>query len=485
MNNNKKLLITILLISIISFINVNAEEKNGWTGDNNDYYYVDGVALTGHQTIDGEKYYFEQDGKMHKYFLKENGKIYYYGYGTGQLKYGWSIIGEDRYYSNKKGEVLTGHQTIDGQKYYFEQDGKMHKYFLTENGKIYYYGYGSGQLKYGWSTIGENRYYSNEKGEVLTGYQTIDGQKYYFEQDGKMYKGFKKEENGKIYYYGINSGQLKYGWSRIKNDIYYSNDNGEILTDYQTINGKNYYFEQDGKMYKGFKTNDDGKKYYYDEQEGYLNYGWKIINGDLYYSNELGEIVTGEVTIDSKKYVFSNNGVFVKKQIEPTYYMQTDDRWAKIRLGNRLFKSTGCAPTSMAMAFTGILNKTILPIDVGNYLYYNTNEYNHYTIGSSGLAIVYASNNYGIKYTPITSKEELKIALLKGNIVFAAMGNGKFATAKWNHAIILHNYSNNSTIAYDPLKPENNGWVSLEQLWNEQSKDPDDSRGGSNFYELK
>jgi len=118
-------------------------------------------------------------------------------------------------------------------------------------------------------------------------------------------------------------------------------------------------------------------------------------------------------------------------------------------------------------------------------LYYNTNEYNHYTVGSSGLAITYASNNYGIKYTPIKTKEELKIALLKGNIVFAAMGNGKFATEKWNHAIVLHDYSNNMTYAFDPLKIENNGWVGIDQLWNEQSKDPDDSRGGSNFYELK
>ena len=71
-----------------------------------------------------------------------------------------TIVDNDKYYSNEKGEVLTGHQTIDGAKYYFEKNGKMYRYFLEENGKIYYYGYGSGQLKYGWSEIDNDRYYS-------------------------------------------------------------------------------------------------------------------------------------------------------------------------------------------------------------------------------------------------------------------------------------------------------------------------------------
>ena len=71
--------------------------KNGWVEENGDtYYYINDVALTGHQEIDGYKYYFESDGKMHRNFLTENGKIYYYGYGTGRLKYGWSSIGNDR-----------------------------------------------------------------------------------------------------------------------------------------------------------------------------------------------------------------------------------------------------------------------------------------------------------------------------------------------------------------------------------------------------
>ena len=45
------------------------------------------------------------------------------------------------------------------------------------------------------------------------------------------------------------------------------------------------------------------------------------------------------------------------------------------------------------------------------------------------------------------------------------------------------NYRNNNIMIY-PLKEYNNGWVSIDQLIREQSIDPDDYRGGSNFYML-
>ena len=195
----------------------------------------------------------------------------YYNTQTGMLEIGWFTVDNDKYYSNEEGEIQTGHQTIDGYKYYFDSDGKMFKMFLYENDKIYYYGYGTGQLKYGWSTIGEDRYYSNSKGEIQTGHQTIDGQKYYFDSDGKMFKGFRIENNN-TYYYGMGTGQLKYGWSYIGDKTYYSNyegilqkgdlyidnnwysfnDDYSLKTGWQTINGKTYYFYADGSKARYF-----------------------------------------------------------------------------------------------------------------------------------------------------------------------------------------------------------------------------------------
>ena len=281
----------------------------------------------------------------------------------------------------------------------------------------------------------------------------------------------------------MGTGQLKYGWSYIGEDTYYSNKNGEIQIGHQTIDGYKYYFDEEGKMYKGFLP-ENGKVYYYGMGTGQLKYGWSIIGETVYYSNDRGEIQTGHQIIDNISYEFDSNGKLYKRQMIPIYYNQKDYRWKNIMYGIRTFGSTGCAPTSMAMAFTSIKGREILPTEIGNYLYYETQEYNRYTIGSSGLAIVYATDRYGVKRIPLKSSDELKIALARGHIVYATMGNGRYATLFWNHAIILFNYNNGNTYAYDPLKEYNNGWVSIDQLIREQSIDPDDYRGGSNFYML-
>ena len=172
-------------------------------------------------------------------------------------------------------------------------------------------------------------------------------------------------------------------------------------------------------------------------------------------------------------------------QIVPKYYMQNDPRWAYNVYGLSTMKGTGCAPTSMAMAFDSILGRTVLPTDVANYLYNYTDQFNRRMKGTSGYGIIYASNYFRVKYTPLHSMEDLKNALSSGKIVFAAMGEGKFATKYYNHAIVLFEYDGLHTLAYDPLDSGKNGVVLIQQVWNERSKDFDDYSGGSDFYSLE
>ena len=139
----------------------------------------------------------------------------------------------------------------------------------------------------------------------------------------------------------------------------------------------------------------------------------------------------------------------------------------------------------MAMAFTEILGREILPNNIADYLYNNTREFNKDTKGTSGLGIIYATNNYHIKRTGINSKEELDTALQDGKIVFAAMGPGTYGTPLWNHAIILNDYNNGMTHSYDPLYPSKNIWIDTSTVWSQRSTDPDDYRGGSVFYGLE
>lgn len=221
-------------------------------------------------------------------------------------------------------------------------------------------------------------------------------------------------------------------------------------------------------------------------------YGWLdwAKNGEIagvnHYSIQAIQIKL-YLKVETEKNALPTKKHYIEKvKYIPVYYMQKDSRWNKIYYGNYQFGSTGCAPTSMAMAFTGILGRTILPTEIANYLYNYTNEFNKKTQGSSGLAIVEASKHYNIKRTALKDKDEIIEALKDGKIVYTAMGNGKFAKPTYNHAIILYGYNTNGTTnAYDPLKQFNNGQVSIDLLWNEQSKDEDDYSGGSNFHSLE
>ena len=166
------------------------------------------------------------------------------------------------------------------------------------------------------------------------------------------------------------------------------------------------------------------------------------------------------------------------------YYNQHDGRWDKIRYGLSIFGNNGCTPTALAMAFSGILGREILPTEIGNYLY-NTGTFNRYTKGTNGLGIIYATDNYHIKRSPINNLNDLNNALESGKMVYAAMGNGIYGTTRWNHAIILYNYSDGKTYSTDPLNTNNNRWIETSTVWNQRSVDRDDYRGGAVFYALE
>ena len=68
------------------------------------FYYRNGKALTGWQTIGKQNYYFNTDGVMHEGWKEGN---------TGKW-YCWTIPG-----------TAAGWREIDGKWYYFNEDGSM------------------------------------------------------------------------------------------------------------------------------------------------------------------------------------------------------------------------------------------------------------------------------------------------------------------------------------------------------------------------
>ena len=441
----KKLLL--FLTVIILCITTNVYAFTGWkTTKSKTYYYNNDVKYTGLKTIDGEKYYFNSLGVLQKNKL--------------------IIIKSNKYYVNSSGIVEYGWKTLDGKKYYFDlETGKALKGYQTIDEKSYYFNTDTCTLRIGWQTIGNDKFYSDSEGVVKTGWQEIDGKKYYFNTDSpyQAYRGYKTID-GNLYFFNDSNGNLRVGWEKYKNKRYYSDSNGIVQKGKITIDGVEHSLNEN-KPYEAISgvKEIDGKKYVFDEY-GTLAKGKTIIFGNEYYSDD--------------------NGEFINIRYIPKYYKQKDSKWTNKKFGKYTFGSTGCSPTSMAMAFQSILEREVLPTEVGEYLYKNTNQYNRIYCGTSGKGIIYASKQYGVEVKPIKSKSKLKDYLDKGYIVYASMQNGKFATKYWNHAIIMYDLKDNTTYALDPLIKSNNGYVSIDLIWKEKNTDPDDLLGGSAIYAL-
>ncbi len=104
----------------------------GWAkNDAGQYlYYKDDKALTGTQTIDGAKYFFETNGTLKTGWVKDGDNWRYYS-GNKALT-GWWDIGSDSakktYYFTKDGLMVSGKWLeIDGKWYYFYTDGALAK----------------------------------------------------------------------------------------------------------------------------------------------------------------------------------------------------------------------------------------------------------------------------------------------------------------------------------------------------------------------
>lgn len=95
---------------------------------------------------------------------------------------GWSYINGNLYYFDENGNQAYGWQTINDKLYYFNQWGRMVSGWILISGNWYYFDVNDGMQK-GW--ILNNAYYLNEDGIMLSGWQTIDDAQYYFDGSGK------------------------------------------------------------------------------------------------------------------------------------------------------------------------------------------------------------------------------------------------------------------------------------------------------------
>ena len=98
-----KKIMAVLVAALTLSVGILAFMPNGWRKSDGEYsYYRLGRKTTGKVEIDGDWYFFNEEGIMHTGWLKESGRDYYYG---------------------TDGRLVTGYREINGVEYYFSENG--------------------------------------------------------------------------------------------------------------------------------------------------------------------------------------------------------------------------------------------------------------------------------------------------------------------------------------------------------------------------
>ena len=81
-----------------------------------------------------------------------------------------------------------GWQEIDGQRFFYDENGLPHSGWLDDGGVRYYLDENGAPMT-GWLELDTGRYYMNEDGSMHTGWLELDGARYYLKPDGTMARG--------------------------------------------------------------------------------------------------------------------------------------------------------------------------------------------------------------------------------------------------------------------------------------------------------
>ena len=216
------------------------------------YFGADGTAVSGWQSIGGDKYYFypeshdmaygrvQIDGK--NYFLNTPGAN-----ADGRMQHGgWiydSIYGK-WLYATSNGELLTGWQNIDGTWYYFNEYGVMLTGWVNDSG-TWYYANASGAMVTGWLNVGSTWYYLDGSGAMsANSWRSLGGSWYWFGDSGAMATGWR--QIGGAWYYFSGSGAMAHdSWV----GDYYLQSSGAMATNAWI---GSYYVGEDGKWIPGY-----------------------------------------------------------------------------------------------------------------------------------------------------------------------------------------------------------------------------------------
>ncbi|MDD6384673.1 MAG: GBS Bsp-like repeat-containing protein, partial [Streptococcus hyointestinalis] len=183
-----------------------------------------------------------------------------------------------------------------------------------------------------------------------------------------------------------------------------------------------------------------------------------------------------QVENGNSNFLVANTFTVDRVNYKTPYYRQRDPRWASKVYGLSNLDKTGCVPTSLAMVFSSLSGKEVLPTTVADYLYNNTDQFNKQWTGTGAVGILKAVDHWGYTATPLPSLSAVATALQEGYHVMAAVQNDIFVR-NGSHELVLKGYNNGKTYVSDPYTPMLSGWYPISQLWSEQSRSAEDRVG--------
>ena len=300
-----------------------------------DTYYFDqnGYRATGFKAIGGKTYYFDSDGVMLLRWKRINGKKYLFDPVDGHMHTGWEWVSEKNawyYLSPQTGYLLEGWISDGGKKYYLTPvDFYAATGWKYINNKWYFFDKKNCDMKTGWLSDGGKTYYLASNGAMVTGTQNIGGKTYTFNSSGALVgqapanvsgttaasasaasstssssKVTKWEYTGGKWKYLLNGNYLKNCFRKIDGETYLFDGNGIMLTGFQKVGGKTYYFDSSGKMLLRWKRI-NGRKYLFDPVDGHMHTGWEWVsenNAWYYLSPQTGYLLEGWLDYGGKKY---------------------------------------------------------------------------------------------------------------------------------------------------------------------------------------
>lgn len=359
--------------------------QEGWNEEHT-MYFRDGIYVTGEQEIDGDHYFFRDNGEVYDGWRDkedENGNNVRLYYTKGKRASGRTEIGEDTYFFNKEtgimetnywytpsanekyfygdnGKELRGTTAnIDGELYSFDESGKLQTGLHTEKYKgieIQTYSDGSGKKIFGQTvTVGDKQYkldaftggvydgewegnkYKDKDGNYVSGKQVIAGRTLMFDENNELVHFWFKDKDGNHYFADPNSGELVTGLVTIDGKKYYFDKSSHQATKEGWQEAGALGMGKDGKVYfvpdgenapylATGKTKIGNDEYMFDEETGLLLTNQ---NGD-YLTDENGKVTTGEQTVDGKERFYDPKtgkrivGWYTDSN-NKTYYYSADD----------------------------------------------------------------------------------------------------------------------------------------------------------------